>query len=277
MGLYSVLLGLQLISSDKIMISSKLFNEFGLNEYESKVYLSLIRLTTAKVSEIAKNSGVPSNKVYESLNKLTEKGFVSQLDLNPKQYQVIGVEKFRMILEEKEKKIKNLKIEINLLEKNLNNKTNSPESLARVFKGKDKIFQMLDEVIPKIEKYQYTSAGGLTLKSKSSRLIQKQIKKGVDYRFLGYFDYERIKTYKKLIEIGVKIKFIKDEKRKGLRFSTFDDKFCRITIGKPQIEREEDYLTFWIQSPAFAILLKETFLHLWKESNTLDYYLNKTN
>ena len=63
-----------------------------------------------------------------------------------------------------------------------------------------------------------------------------------------------------------KIKFYPNDEQKSVRFSTFDGKVCRVTIGKPEISKEENYLSIWMESPAFASLLKDQFLEMWKNS-----------
>jgi sugar-specific transcriptional regulator TrmB len=57
-------------------IISKMTN-IGLSEYESKVYLRLLRGSPATAYETAKASGVPTSKIYEVLKKLVDKGIVS--------------------------------------------------------------------------------------------------------------------------------------------------------------------------------------------------------
>ena len=50
--------------------------KFGLTEGEAKVYLALLKGSSAK-SEIIKNSGISSSIVYEILEKLMRKGLAS--------------------------------------------------------------------------------------------------------------------------------------------------------------------------------------------------------
>lgn len=61
---------------DNKIILNSLMN-LGLSEYESKIYLALLNYYPMTAYEIAKNSGVPTSKVYEALNKLYEKEIIS--------------------------------------------------------------------------------------------------------------------------------------------------------------------------------------------------------
>lgn len=248
------------------MNEAKLLKEFGFSNYEIKVYIALAHLHNGKVGEIAKESGVPQNKVYGCLTKLVQKGYVAELEVSPREYKILGMGQFKEQLEQKEQNLKEMKLGLGYLEKNIiENKTFS-QSIATVFRGKDKVIQMQNELVPRLRKYHYSSVGGLTFTYKSVRLIKDAIKRGVDQRFLVHYDPTREKDYPKWKEIGAKLRFYPNEERRSIHFSTLDGKWCRITIAKPQIPDPKDYLTFWIESPAFALLLKDMFLDLWDKS-----------
>ncbi len=66
--------------------SVKLLREFGLNSYEAKAYVALLKLGRAPATEIAKESGIPPQRVYDSLRSLEEKGFIYAINGKPKIY-----------------------------------------------------------------------------------------------------------------------------------------------------------------------------------------------
>jgi len=55
---------------------AKIKANFGLNEYESKVWISLLTKGISSVGEIAEISGVPRSRVYDVLESLEKQGFV---------------------------------------------------------------------------------------------------------------------------------------------------------------------------------------------------------
>lgn len=57
--------------------------EFGLSEYESKVYVALLRHGQLKVKDIAISSGVPRTKVYGVIRSLAGKGVVEVAGKDP--------------------------------------------------------------------------------------------------------------------------------------------------------------------------------------------------
>ncbi|RKQ60637.1 sugar-specific transcriptional regulator TrmB [Thermovibrio guaymasensis] len=61
-----------------------LLKEFGLNTYEAKCYVALLESDGATAPEVAKRSGVPPQRVYDSLSSLEEKGMVQVVNRKPK-------------------------------------------------------------------------------------------------------------------------------------------------------------------------------------------------
>ncbi len=248
------------------MKTDQLLKEFGFTEYETKVYLALAKLSTAKASDIARESKVPPNKVYECLIKLAERGFIASLNVTPRKYKTIGVQKFKDILEEKLDSIKSLEKGVGKLQELLNTQAFDAEQTAIVLKGKHRIMQMLNEITPTLTKYQYNFAGSLTFNHTSARLVKEAAKRGVDFRFLVHKDPARLKVYEKWRKVGVKIRFYPKMEQKSIRFSAFDDRICRTTIGRPEIQDHDNYISFWIESAAFTSLLKDQFLEMWNSA-----------
>ena len=58
--------------------NSKL-TRLGLTEYEAKAYTALLKENPASAYEIAKNSGIPTSKIYEVINKLISKEIVQSI------------------------------------------------------------------------------------------------------------------------------------------------------------------------------------------------------
>jgi HTH-type transcriptional regulator, sugar sensing transcriptional regulator len=54
-------------------------NKLGLTNGEARVYLSLLKLGSAKVGEIVKDSAISYSKVYDVLQRLSIKGLTSQI------------------------------------------------------------------------------------------------------------------------------------------------------------------------------------------------------
>ncbi len=60
--------------------------QFGLTENEVKIYLVLLRLGTANPAEVAEKTGFSRSYVYDALERLLEKGIVSNVLMKNKKY-----------------------------------------------------------------------------------------------------------------------------------------------------------------------------------------------
>src|SRR3989344_1823532 len=114
----------------------------GLSEYESKAYIALVREGTLTGLKASKASNVPQGKIYETLYKLMEKGFVSAMNAKPKLFKAIDPE---IALKHY---IKSKKQNLEELEKNLPKRIKQLSSLRKqetdekvsIFTGKKNAF-----------------------------------------------------------------------------------------------------------------------------------------
>ncbi len=60
----------------------KLFQEIGLTENEAKVYIALLKIGNSTSSKIISEAKVSGGKIYETLDKLYKRGFVSISNIN---------------------------------------------------------------------------------------------------------------------------------------------------------------------------------------------------
>jgi len=66
--------------------TKKVLQEFGLTEYESRVYLALLEKGVLTASQVSEQSGVPYSKVYETLTSLEGKGWIETERGRPSRY-----------------------------------------------------------------------------------------------------------------------------------------------------------------------------------------------
>jgi len=75
------------------------FKKLGMNRYEAEVYTTLVGLGEATAREISENCSVPRTKVYDTLKKLADKGFVEVQPGNPTHYRAtdpkVAIEKIK--------------------------------------------------------------------------------------------------------------------------------------------------------------------------------------
>jgi len=80
--------------------------DVGLTKSETKVYLALLELGSSTTWNIIKKSKVASSKIYELLNKLTDKGLVTTyFESNKKYFKAVSPERLKDYVEEKKKEL----------------------------------------------------------------------------------------------------------------------------------------------------------------------------
>jgi len=248
----------------------KIFNDFGLTNYEIKVYLALVELGESTTGKILNKAGINSGKIYQILESLKKKGFVSEVIKNGvKKYSSVEPNEILELFKEKKKEI---------------------EEKERVFK------EILPELIKKInenkEKVQveiFTGTKGM------KKAFEKEIKlyqKNKTLRINGILDYN--KHSKKVVEFFKHNIFPKRERTK-IEIRKIADNEAKDNIHEKKAKiRFLDYnsiITFnnienltiisvWTKEPLFIAIeseemskgFKENFELLWKLAKP---FLNK--
>lgn len=121
----------------------KLLQDLGLTETESKIYLCLLKKGSSQTGVIAKDTGIHRRTIYDSIERLIEKGLVSYISHNnTKFFEAIDPERLLNILKEKQDKINLILPELKNLHKNTREKK---ETLF--FRGKESIKSVFDDQI----------------------------------------------------------------------------------------------------------------------------------
>jgi len=248
------------------------FKDLDFSEYEAKTLSSLIKLKLGNVKQISLDSGVPQNKLYAILKKFEKLGILALLPNEPKKYQLINIRTFidNKIKERQEelRQLKNNSKKIELIE------NKDEQAVFSLIKGQRTIMNKLAEANKNVAKEILGVQRNWKIWGEGLRAMEKAIKKGVDVKFIGVVNKDNINKVREWKKVGCKIKaFNKEFGDYPLRFSIFDNKYARITIGKPEIQNPKDYITIWTDSKALISLLKSQFLEMWKNSVPVEKHL----
>jgi len=100
------------------MINMKTLVDIGLTLNESKVYLALLKLNKSNAVGISKQSNVHRVNVYDSLEKLKEKGLVSEVKINKKKvFEASDPEMLSILVEEKANNLKKIIPQLELMKR----------------------------------------------------------------------------------------------------------------------------------------------------------------
>lgn len=116
--------------------------ELGLSRSESVCYNALLELGSSKTGLIVKKTGIPSSKIYEVLDKLVSRGFVTYvIKNNIKHYQASDPKTLLNYIDNKKKEVQDILPQL-LLKQKLSDKQS-----VEIFEGQKAIFTLFSNLI----------------------------------------------------------------------------------------------------------------------------------
>jgi DNA-binding MarR family transcriptional regulator len=98
-----------------------ILTKFGMTPTEAKIYGEIGKYQETAIGPIIKKSGLHRGTVYNSINNLIKKGFVSFIDKQEtRKYRIIGESIFKNIIDEKNRELKENQLEAEKLLNDLN-------------------------------------------------------------------------------------------------------------------------------------------------------------
>jgi predicted transcriptional regulator len=176
------------------MPDTELFKELGFTEREIKVYLALLELGLTKAGKISAKTKLQHSKVYETLDKLVEKGLVSFIVISKtKHFQAADPKEILNILDERKRRFKDILEELELKQKYAESK-----QVAIVHEGFNAFKALFNRIADDLQpgksywafafKEEYnTPAASLFLRKFHEKLAEKKI----DDRALGHYSVKK--------------------------------------------------------------------------------------
>jgi len=246
-----------------VMSNEEILRGLGLSEREAKVYLALIELGQTTVGPIAKKTRIQHPKIYQTLEKLIDRGLVNfVIKSKTKYFQAQDPKQLLNILKEKERSF--LEIFQDLREKQ---KFSQDKQVATIYEGYESIKAMYETILNELNKngYYYVFAfKDEYLKSPlASRFLrnvhQKLSEKKVDDRLIANISIK--KEFKENYGgiRGIKFRFTKMNLPLGLMI--INNRVINWVWGERPTAIE-------IISRQIALQYKKFFLEIWKSSKT---------
>lgn len=250
--------------------------DFGLNSYESKLWIALLSRGVSTAGELSDISNVPRSRTYDVLESLEKKGFIIVKVGKPIKYLAVPpsevVERVkRKVVEEAEQKnniLSQLK-ESDVLEE-LNTlhtegvKLIDPTDRSGAFRGRDKAYEHLSTMIKNAKKTitLMTSKEGLERKYDAlGNHLRKAAKSGVDVKIVAPQN-----ANKDVLENFSKIAKVKQHKTQtNARFCLIDNKDLLLFLTEDGKVHKSYDCAVWIEAPHFVEYFNSLFEREWKE------------
>jgi HTH-type transcriptional regulator, sugar sensing transcriptional regulator len=188
----------------------------GLKSGEARVFLTLLKLGSAKVGQIVKDSNVSYSKVYNVLDRLSSKGLVSHIILgNVKYFNAVEPYRLEEYIKRKEQEVRKQSEAANKLIPELAKIVykNRQSDMAEIFigdKGIRTAYEILlrDATSKDVLYYFYPFEGYHPIASPFySRLYLFQKHKKVQQRGIATLDFKQSKHYAEISK-GARMKFV---------------------------------------------------------------------
>jgi len=263
-----------------------LLKECGLTFYESKAYITLLKLKVATAEQISEFANIPLPRVYDTLVQLQKKGFVLISKTRPKRFRpnkpksalenLINSRKkdFEEDIKDMEKNIKKI---ANTLSKIPGEKLEERKirEIWSTEKRKNIVF-ILNEQKEMAKKEILIFSGDFSWIREAVKIIRQAIRKGVKIRAIVH--EPQTKEWSKNIEFAKKIGINVRGGYKGLmRGHVIDNKTVSIAIkrrsdterveagdGKPGSDLFHKYELVTSNNPILVKIIKENFEFWWK-------------
>ncbi|MDD4983858.1 MAG: helix-turn-helix domain-containing protein [Candidatus ainarchaeum sp.] len=242
----------------------EILRQVGLSQNESRIYESLITMGKTTVEKISNRSGVHRRNTYDTLNKLIEKGLVSEVFVGGnKHYSATNPRRLQELLQEKESNLNNI---IPELQKKYAKVEESSE--AYLYKGIEGFKNYLNDILEANETVYFIGAKAFWLDPRLrihiAKFEQKRKKQGI--KFMHLFDYEIKKQKPEILGlVGKPYKFLPKEYSSNTAIDVFGD-YVVTFVGAQPGYLEEVPVQFVMKNKSLANGYRKFFQFMWDKS-----------
>jgi sugar-specific transcriptional regulator TrmB len=266
------------VQKNRIIMSKqdiiKILQKFGLNEYEARAYFALLNFGAAKAGAISLKSEVPQSKIYSVLQSLMSKQLVEMLDGRPKEFRAVHPDvAFRTLLAEKQKELKELKEEIDVVSRLLKLETGkSITSGIWTIKGKKwkEFFNKIAEMVDRSEKYVYGITKNYSFTARLAQAVKAAVKRGVKVKVIGLQppnpkNYLNIKWY---VRFGVDLRYFQTDAHPRIVVVDGKEVLLRLDYDPSKLEGFA-FSSLWSNDQSFAKVFESYVQNLWAISKPI--------
>lgn len=248
--------------------------DFGLNSYESKLWVALLSRGVSTAGELSDISNVPRSRAYDVLESLEKKGFIIVKVGKPIKYlavpptEVVDRVKKKVIVEAEQKNLILSELKTSEILGQLNTlhtegvKLVDPTDRSGAFRGRDKVHEHLNTMV-KNAKHSITlmlSKEGIERKHDLLLNHLKKAKKaGIDVRISA-----QVGANKDALDSLSKYAKIKTHKGSSARFAIIDNKELLLFLTDDEKVHKSYDCAVWVEAPHFVNYLSKTFEAQWK-------------
>lgn len=251
-----------------------LLEEIGLSPNEAKIYETLLSEKEASVSKISAQAKINRRNVYDSINRLIEKGLVFKIfQSGEHKFQAVNPEKLIELVKEKENKINSILPNLKQLFK-----SETPMDTAYIYKGVEGYKNYMSDLLRIAKPTYFLGAKGLWFSPNVDRGFLERYTKEFEKKKIPYYTlYDprvRAKLPQALEDVGGHFKVLPEGFATPGVLDVFGDHvvtFSSIDVGK----FDDDVSIYVIINPELAESLRVWFKFMWNMCDPKDLKMDK--
>jgi len=260
-----------------------ILKNFGLTEYESRVYSTLVFSGISKAGIISKESEVPQSKIYSVLESLIFKQLVEKIDGRPQEFKAIAPKiALNNLLIEQERKIDSLKLKIDELSEFLRPLKPTENVMNGIWttkgKGWKEFFNRVSEMLERSQKYVIAISRDFSRSIELSDALKSCYKRGVDIKLMGMrkideSNYYKAKWYQ---NYGIPIRIF--ETKVHPRMVVMDGKEILLRLDNDPLKKDKfTFNSIWSADPSIVKIFDTYLKNIWKIAKPVNFDLLEKN
>ncbi|MBI4175932.1 MAG: hypothetical protein HY518_01910 [Candidatus Aenigmarchaeota archaeon] len=263
-----------------------LLKELGMQEYETKAYLALLRTGISTAEQVSTQADIPLTRVYETLVSLQRKGLIAVINIRPKKYKLLPLKALENIVEEKKERMMSEIARAEAVLKKITSMAPKPNGKANlqqeqediwIIKGRKNGVRVIRDADRNAQREILIFADDISWFPEFSRLVAGRVKEGVNVKILCNVNAKTRKMVDAALSIGAEVR---GWDVKGLQGNILDGKTAHIVckIPKAGIKEEEyygepgndklfTYETITLQNPVLIKVFRTHFDSFWDAGN----------
>jgi len=246
----------------------KKLRQIGLTEYEAKAYLALLKFGVQQCRKVAKHSGVPPTRVFDTLHSLVAKGFASRVQDKPLLFKAIKPEiAITNTIKQRQEDLRILKEDLLSQLKNITPKFPQPKVVEKisVLPGYEPLWSFVENALKEAKREVKLM---FTYEQRPYRILplyKKAVDRGVKVKIIATKITEAgMQLIKEHIKLGIDVKFYPVQE---IRIAIKDGKETLITMLNPR--DRHDRVNIIIQSKELSKALDYYFKSIWKKARII--------
>ena len=235
--------------------------EAGLSVNEAKVYEALLSLGESSVQKIAIRSKVHRRNVYDSINKLIEKGLASEIFIKgEKNFKATNPRRLLELIKEKEGKIE--EVIPDMLSRY---EATEEKEEAYLYRGIEGFKNYLQLILEQKQTVYFIGAKAFWLDPRLKHFLPRfeRERKKLGIKFMHLFDYEVKEQKSEILKlVGKPYKFLPKEYSSHTAVDIFGD-YVVTFVGVKTGELDEEPIQFVMKSKRLADGYRKFFQFMW--------------